>query len=321
MKPRLRQWLALASMAAAAFCTCATARAEPFSFALIGDVPYGHFERQVLPDLMAEIDQSDVAFVIHDGDIKDGGSPCTDDVYRDRLAVFQASRHPLIYVPGDNEWTDCRRGSNGGFDPVERLNRLREVFFPDNRSLGQRRMEVQRQSQDPAFPEYRENVRWVQESVLFVGVNIPGSANNIGRDAKPSAEYLHRSRANAAWLESAFVLARQLPARGIVIAIQANPDLEGFSEGRPSRGYADFLAQLLREAKAFAGEILLVHGDTHMHRIDQPLRDPHSGTTIENLTRLETYGSPFLGWVKVEVRDGNGAPLFRFHRFPFRVRN
>ena len=36
----------------------------------------------------------------------------------------------MIYVPGDNEWTDCHRANNGGYDPLERLAFLRAMFYP-----------------------------------------------------------------------------------------------------------------------------------------------------------------------------------------------
>jgi hypothetical protein len=56
------------------------------------------------------------------------------------LVQFNALPHPLIYTPGDNEWTDCHEGRNvAGLDPLERLAKLRTVFFQGERSLGQKR--------------------------------------------------------------------------------------------------------------------------------------------------------------------------------------
>ena len=111
------------------------ASAQPISFGLIGDMPYSHWERQQLPDLIADMDREDLAFIVHDGDIKSGGSVCSDAVLRDILKVFQASRTPLVYVPGDNEWNDCHRASNGSYDPVERLQKLRALFFAGDTAL------------------------------------------------------------------------------------------------------------------------------------------------------------------------------------------
>ena len=72
------------------------------------------------------MEREELAFVVHDGDLKSGSSLCSDEVLRDMLDVFQASKTPLVYVPGDNEWTDCHRASNGGYDPLERLDNLPE---------------------------------------------------------------------------------------------------------------------------------------------------------------------------------------------------
>ena len=111
-----------------------SALAQPFSFGLFGDTGYSRGELALVPDLIAEMDREDLAFVIHDGDFKSGGSVCSDEVFRHMLQVFQASRHPLVYVPGDNEWTDCHRKSNGPYDPLERLAKLREMFFSGDKA-------------------------------------------------------------------------------------------------------------------------------------------------------------------------------------------
>lgn len=293
------------------------ARADRFGFALIGDLPYSRYERQVLPDLLEAIGREDLAFVTHDGDIKDGSSACSDAVFQDIHGVFQASRHPLIYVPGDNEWTDCHRASNGGFDPLERLDRLRRIFFAGDDALGLRPLRLERQSAGTDFPEYRENVRWKIGRVLFVGLNVPGSNNNWGPLHTPSPEHVARSRANRAWLAEAFAHARAQKLVGILIVIQANPDLESAKRrGDRPNGYQAFLDQLRSETQAFAGQVVLVHGDTHFHRIDRPLKDAQTGAPLANFTRVETYGSPFIGWVKATVDDAD-PQVFRFEARPY----
>ena len=111
------------------------ANAEPLTFGLFGDTPYSRWERENLPDLIAEMDRENLAFVVHDGDIKNGSSVCSDEVLQDILGVFRKSATPLVYVPGDNEWTDCHRKNNGSYDPVERLGQLREWLL-DGRTTG-----------------------------------------------------------------------------------------------------------------------------------------------------------------------------------------
>ncbi|MBP6636984.1 MAG: hypothetical protein KA806_03745 [Sulfuritalea sp.] len=296
-----------------AMLMAAPSHAQRVSFGLFGDTPYNAWERRHLPELIAEMDGEDLAFVIHDGDIKSGSSECSDTAFLDVLGAFRQSMHPLIYVPGDNEWTDCHRRSNGAYDPLERLAKLRELFFADAHALGRRKLVLERQSNDPAFAAYRENVRWEAGGVLFVGLNLPGSANNFhgAKGGGPSADYLARGKANHAWLAQAFALARDRRLAGLLLVIQANPGFHAANAGRPATGFADFLDQLRRETMRFAGQVVLVHGDTHQHRIDQPMEDPESGAPIKNFTRVETFGSPSFGWIKASVDPANPR-LFRF---------
>lgn len=301
MRPRLFLLLGLLLIQAA--------RAEGFSFGLFGDTPYTQWEREHLPDLIADMDREELAFVIHDGDIKSGASECSDNAYADILGVFANSAHPLVYVPGDNEWTDCHRRSNGGYQPLERLAKLRHLFFADNFTLGKRRFALERQSAQAEFSAFRENSRWQTGEVLFVTLNIPGSNNN--HDAPDRNEFLGRNRANTAWLAQSFALARSRKLPGILIAIQGNPGFQAANAGLPPSGYRQFLDQLLKETRGFAGQVVLVHGDTHRQRIDQPLDDPDTGKTVANFTRVETHGSPSFGWTKATV-DRSNPRLFRF---------
>jgi hypothetical protein len=289
-------------------------QAEPLAFGLFGDTPYNQWERDNLPELIAEMDSQGLAFVVHDGDIKSGSSVCSDEVLKDILGVFQKSATPLVYVPGDNEWTDCHRNNNGGYDPAERLGKLREWFFPDDLALGQRPLRLERQSKDPAFASYRENVRWEAGGALFVGMNVPGSDNNFNgtrRSGGPVAEFIERGAANRIWLAQAFALARSKKLAGVLIVIQGNPGFKDLNAGKPNPGYADFLNQLREETLVFAGQVVLVHGDTHHHRIDQPLTGPPTQEVVKNFTRMETIGSPFFGWVKGTV-DAADPQVFRF---------
>jgi hypothetical protein len=287
--------------------------AQPLSFGLFGDTPYSHWEREQLPDLLAAMGREPLAFVVHDGDIKNGSSVCSDAVFQDILALFQASVHPLVFVPGDNEWTDCHRSNNGGYDPAERLAKLRELFFAGDTALGRRPMKIERQSADARFTAYRENVRWEAGGALFVGLNLPGSDNNYhgtARSGGPVREFIERSAANRAWLAESFALARAHRLAGVMVIIQANPEFEAAAEGKPTPGYREFIDQLRGETQAFAGQVVLVHGDSHHHQINQPLRDA-AGRTVPNFTRLETFGSPFMGWVKGTV-DAADPQVFRF---------
>lgn len=287
-----------------------------FSFAIVGDAPYNRQEERRFAEMLDEINQENVAFVVHVGDIKSGSSPCSDELYQERKRMFQASRYPFILVPGDNDWTDCHRKGAGGYDPLERLSRLRQVFYADASSLGQTTLRLQRQSADPAadprFREYRENMRWVMDGALFIGLNIPGSNNNFGRTPQMDAEHAQRGQANAAWLRQGFDLARDKGYAAVFVFIQANPDfdLSYLRRINHTDGFAAFKQELLAHTLAFGKPVVLVHGDTHHFRVDQPLIDPAALKRVERFTRIESFGSPFVDWIKVTIDHDNPKLFF-----------
>lgn len=102
-------------------CGCASSPGR-FDFALIGDQQYDAESDAKFPRLMADIDRADADFVVHLGDFKAGVTmPCEDELYRSRRRLCDASRHPFVYTPGDNDWTDCHNAKAGGYVPEERL--------------------------------------------------------------------------------------------------------------------------------------------------------------------------------------------------------
>jgi hypothetical protein len=74
------------------------------------------------------------------------------------------------------------------------------------------------------------------------------------------------------------------------------------------------LGALATEARRYPGEVLVIHGDTHWFRLDRPLVDPKTRQRVDNVTRLEVYGSPFVDWVQVTVRTQGGKAQFETTR-------
>ncbi len=273
--------------------------AAEFTFAALGDAPYSRFEEVHFPGLLAGMSNEDLAFVVHVGDFKSARAPCSDELFRQRREWFDRVRHPFVFVPGDNEWTDCHGVQAGGHDPLERLAKLRELFSGGEESLGRRRIKLARQS-----PDYPEHARWRHGNTLFVTLNVPGNANNARRMPE---EFRSRSAAVAQWLGQSFNLARGDGLRAVVIFMQANPWV---SPSNRYFGYRELLAALARETLGFDGEVLLVHGDTHRYRVDSPLRDPDTGAPVANFTRVEVFGSPGMNWVRIRVAEEAGRVSF-----------
>ncbi|MCU1373562.1 MAG: hypothetical protein JWO68_848, partial [Actinomycetia bacterium] len=93
---------------------------KPFTMAVIGDIPYGDAQIAAFPGRIDDLNAApDVQMVTHLGDIKSGSSKCTDEYFQMIKTQFDRLEDPLVYTPGDNEWTDCHRANNGGYDPLE----------------------------------------------------------------------------------------------------------------------------------------------------------------------------------------------------------
>src|SRR5262245_58815814 len=312
------------------FSTRALAQSQPFSFGLWGDMPYAKAgDGPKMPALIADMNASDIAFSLYDGDIKDGSSQCTNDVYEAAIKMFDELRKPVVYIPGDNEWTDCHRLNNGGYDNLERLAHVRQVMFVKD-TFGSGTLAVERQGKPGS--KFVEDVRFLHQGIMFVGLNVPGSNNNRVVDEKDctsksartasqcaadNAEYAERDAANIAWMHEAFMKATAEKAAGIMLVFQGDPgfDIPETEEKDESRtpdhdGYFAFLDAIVREATAFRGEVVLVHGDTHFFKIDKPLRNATS--MLANLTRVKTFGSPTTHWIR-GTADASSREVFTFH--------
>lgn len=303
---------AIAALALVACSSPADNGPKRFSFAVFGDGPYYGIEKGRYRHVLKEIDEHDVAFMLHVGDIL--WYPCSEEAYRERRVGLDALRHPVIYTPGDNEWTDCHERRPGGYDPLDRLAVLRRVFFDEPMwSLGTSRLALTVQAADSGFATFVENARWVQDSVVFATTHIVGSANGTqpfaGRTAANDAEAERRMAAAVVWTRNAFRLAIATNAPAVVLAMHADPDFE--HRYPEDTVFEPLMAVWREEARAYDRPILLVHGDNHEYTIDQPLVDPATGDTVRNFTRLETFGSPDIGWVEVIV-DPTDPRMFRF---------
>jgi hypothetical protein len=295
MLPRL---LLLALLAAV------DAAAEPFSFVALGDTTYAiPADNPLYEKLIQAINDSRPAFSIHVGDTK-GRGDCGRPFQESQRAFFDRFAAPVLYAPGNNEWSDCWKENRGGADPTEILKLMREVFWSEPRSLGASRLALVRESDALAeFPEFAENARWTFGAATFATLNLVGTHNNQElRVEKYWREFVRREQANLAWVKASFAAARQAGHRAVVLAFHSNPFEEELRfEGGPFEAVVQAIAA---GADAFAGQVLVVHGHNHAFTIDRPL----SVLDIEkpslshpNVTRLQVYGWPDMKAVRVGV--------------------
>ena len=311
------------------------------TYAVIGDFPYGPQKRAELPALVDRINADPlVARVLHVGDIKAGSnSDCSDAYFADIREQFDRFEHPLVYTPGDNEWTDChvQFKNNGLYTPTERLVAVRNVFFPEvGRTLGERSARVVSQAEvDPANAQYVENVTWRHADVVFASVHITGSNNDKAAWGAPlapnaasypsqSEEQATRAQATAAWIARAFETAKE--AKAVVLMFQA--DLwDGTIATRPTTidGYDEIVTQIGTLAASFGKPVLLIMGDSHVFRVDRPFTPAsplfalHPNTPVApNVIRLVVNGSSSrTEYVRLTINpEARGEDVFTFEEVP-----
>ena len=227
--------------------------ADGFTLAVYGDSPYGLSNTDtsqvaLTPQFIAAVNADpDVSGVLHVGDIHSGKSFCTVDYDNQIASLWSMFQDPLVYTPGDNEWSDCHKPAEGGGkyntatgvidfvadgsfaqgNPAANLALVRSMFFAKpGHTLGSGTLDVTSQAKDydrhyPTDKNYVENVRWEQHDIVFVTLNIPGGSNNdddhwYGTPTKSQAqidEIAQRTAADLRWLDAAFKDAKHKHAR------------------------------------------------------------------------------------------------------------
>lgn len=307
LKKYLFTWITVAC------CSYPTYAAE-LTFTAIGDQPY--FSDEAFNALIKKIN-TDVSsqFTIHVGDIKNGANTCSDERFLSVKKLFDEFTQALVYTPGDNEWTDCHRTSNGSYNQLERLHKLRTLFFPEAQSLGQRKIKLERQGDlSTTHHAYVENVRWTTQQITFITINQVGSNNNLDPEVPGAiAEYKDRNAANMAWLKESFKHASHSAA--IVVAMQSDildPRIPKES------GFKEFIETIATLALRYKKPVLLIQGDSHQFKVDQPIQDQR-GVTIPNILRMIVPGASLVQAVQVKVNTEQPTitDVFSFKKYGY----
>lgn len=313
---------------------------NPYAIGLWGDLPYSTQQATVgVPNLIADMNSQNLAFTVHDGDLKNGSSVCTDSVYTQALAYFSAFTMPAIFTPGDNDWVDCDR--TAGYNSLVQLDKERALFFSTPYTLGGHPFLTEVQTDKlclNASHEYVacvENRRWTAGRVTYATLNVQGSCNNLCDVDPDPAEWAARNNANIQWVKDTFASAKANGSAAVMFISQADPafdDTKGLADntrnpktlaqddGLPD-GFQTFLLALRAETIAFKKPVAYVHGDSHYFRVDKPLLDAN-GVRVDNFTRVETFGDHAVAghpewddndvqWLKVYV-DPNSREVFSY---------
>jgi hypothetical protein len=283
------------------------------TLAVYGDAPYGTSPTDVAQNLATPAfinninADPDVSLVLHVGDIHAGKQYCTEAYDHLVFDLWKAYQDPLVYTPGDNEWTDCNKvGEGGGVynasthaidyvlsggvpvdyasgDPLANLALVRSIFFaqPGTTLGAQKQVLSQAQFFDPAHPSdanYVENVMFEQSRVLIVTINLPGGSNddNDVWYAAPTAsaaqlqEIVERDGADLRWLDAAFAQAQANGDVAVLISTQADMWDPANSVAHLA-AFEPYVQSIANHTTAFGKPVLMFNGDSHVYQSQNPL--------------------------------------------------
>ena len=286
-----------------------------FRFLAFGDMPYNEGDDVRFARLLERGAAEDFAFFVHVGDTKSSGTPCTDEYLTSIRELFAAQPVAVVYTPGDNEWTDSHRKGSGYRDPVERLDKIRELYFSDLRMLKLDQLGAIQQSLQEQYRKYVENYRFRQEGVVFAVLHVVGSNNNRQPNIPGAVEEFEaRDAANRAFLDEAFLFARTTDAPAVCLIFHANPRWMDAVDDEKS-GFTRFLESLYKNLETYRKPVLAIHGDSHYFRVDKPLRH-RQGTpyVIEHFTRAEVPGARNIHGLAITV-DPDDPQVFSWRYF------
>lgn len=266
MAMRRRLFLCACALVLPAAASAAPKQADTHRFAVIGH-SFGEGSEDRFKQAIEEASDKTLSFVVVTG-IKGAAEGCSDKLYQQRRDLLDDAKRPVIVAPAGSDWTDCKN-SAGRSNAIERLNRLRELLYPDPSSLGAKKIQLTRQSMSPRFRSYAENAHWEVGTVLYATVNLPANNNHYLAAAGRNSEYEDRLVANRFWLNRLFAIARRDKLDAVVLFSEGDvqpflkpPGLGALLRRTPAvqDGFAETRKQLVSLAQKFGGKVLLVDG-------------------------------------------------------------
>jgi hypothetical protein len=275
----------------ASICTAA----DDFSVGIIGPSLKTPRDDSALRQAISETDDENLAFVVVNG-IKSAQEACSDNIYLDRKNLLDSAKNGLIISLAGADWTECKTAS-GKSSAVERLSRLRELFFADDFSFGASKIPLVRQSAAAKFRSYAENSRWELGPVLFATINLPSDNNHYLSAGGRNSEFEDRSVANLNWLQRVVSHAGTHKLDAIVLFCDHYP-LAPAPSTKQRDGFAEIRDDIVRVAARFSGRILFVHGGL------MPITGTPAGISWQG--NLGTLAVP-SGWLRLKISPNSPA--------------
>jgi hypothetical protein len=280
----------------------AVAAPPDFAFGIINHA-VKNSDESMLRRAITETDADNLAFVVVNG-IKSPTEDCSDALYGQRRDLLNQAQNGLIMSLAASDWALCKDEAQQS-DAIERLSRVREMFYGGELSFGASKLPLLRQSLTAKFRSYTENSRWEFGNTLFATVNLPANNNHFLQSGGRNSEFEDRLIANRNWLQHLFAYAALKKSGAIVFFTDGNPfgpppkrsflrtQRDGFSETR--RLFSEL-------SEKFRGRVLIVHGEMSKTSAEkQPNRIAWTG----NLGQVGVGDK----WLKIDVHEAS-AQIF-----------
>ena len=247
-------------------------------FSVIADVPYYPSEYDTLRNHVRNHNlYSTSRFWLFLGDIKSPVKPCLESDYVQMADILKDLEVPVFMVPGDNEWVDC-----ADLDQAWSWWEASFLNFEENFCNPPK---ADHQGNRP------ENVAFVVEDVLFVGLNIVHAPEGY------EEEFQILLQQDLEWVTKQFQ--------------EQGPDAKAavvFSHAGPSSTRRPFFDPFQQVAADFGKPILYIHADGHKWIMDQPFRQ-------KNILRVQVDRGD-VPPVEVTI-TGDPDSMFVFNREPW----
>jgi hypothetical protein len=210
---------------------------------LVADTPYNEEQRQTLLNQVGNM-PDDCEFVFHLGDLRTsaGFNPCTQETYTNASFIMALSSKPVFMLLGDNEWNDCPNHQ----EALDFWHEEFDGFLDDKWSTARARFNVASQ------PERIENVYFIHNKALFIGLNI------VGGRVHNQTEWEERLNNNFIWTRNLIQThVMDAPDANVVVMMaHATPQVEHSFFFNPMWDY-------IEDELSNTVPILYLNGDSH----------------------------------------------------------
>jgi len=265
-------------------------------FAAIGDTPYyeSEYDLSVVSDVLDNMHEEGIPFVVHIGDIIRGGTSCSEELFMYRADVFSNSPIPFLITIGDNEFNDCK-------NPLKARRQFRNIIL--NNPPVKHTIYGTDKSIDPVHvtrqPGMIENAAWRYNDVDFIMLTLPDFPGYYRLKPAMIKEIVNF---NIEFLTDNFNKAKDNNSHAVVVIMHASPITCS------SNACERFIKIFKEEIASFNNPVLLLNGSVH-----EPIFEGPGYMEIPNLWHLRPGSEPDESWPDIIFSKQSNIFSVKFH--------